>query len=147
MGVNLMRAFRYHEINHLKRLEDGWRGLEDAIDAVGDVEAVRPVVVGHLAVVLLHRDDEADEGLVVEALQPEEVDEHEERLPHLVHVVHAQRVEREAEKFLVSVCSKIFSCHLMTDNCVWIYKKVTVHSVLNLSMQYGPGSNQGYSER
>ena len=32
---------------HLHRGEDARGGLEDAVDAVADVEAVRPVVVGH----------------------------------------------------------------------------------------------------
>ena len=34
--------------------------FEDAVDAVGDVEAVTPVMIGHLPVVLLHSDEESD---------------------------------------------------------------------------------------
>ena len=83
---------------HLERLEHVRIGLEDAVDAVAHVEAVGPVVVGHLAVVLLDGDEEADARLVVEPLGAEEVDEHEERLPHLHHVLHLQSVVRESAK-------------------------------------------------
>ncbi len=80
---------------YLQGFEDARRGLEDAVDAVGHVEAVRPVVVGHLPVVLPDGDEEPRQGLVVEPVQSEEVHEHVERLPHLLHVVHVQRVEGE----------------------------------------------------
>jgi hypothetical protein len=35
-------------VTNLKRPENGRRGFEDTVDAVGHVETVRPVVVGHL---------------------------------------------------------------------------------------------------
>ena len=45
-------------VPHLERPEYAGGGLEDAVDAVGHVEAVGPVVVGHRPVVLLHGDEE-----------------------------------------------------------------------------------------
>ena len=44
----------------LQHVELPIRVFEDAVDAVGDVEAVTPVMVGHLPVVLLHSDEESD---------------------------------------------------------------------------------------
>ena len=52
-------------------------------------------ILTHLSVVLLDGDGEPDEGLVVEPVQAEEVDEHEERLLHLLHVIQVQSVKRE----------------------------------------------------
>ena len=49
----------------------------------------------HLSVVLLDGDGEPDEGLVIEPVQAEQVDEHEERLLHLLHVIQVQSVKRE----------------------------------------------------
>ncbi len=46
-------------VRYLERPEDARGGLEDAVDAVGHVEAVGPVVVGHRPVVLLHSDEKS----------------------------------------------------------------------------------------
>lgn len=52
-----------------------------------------------LSVVLLDCDEESDACLVVEALDAEEVDKHEERLSHLHHVLHLEGVVRESGTF------------------------------------------------
>ena len=44
-------------LKNLDRSKDAWRCLEDAVDAVADVEPVRPVVVSHGPIVGLHRDE------------------------------------------------------------------------------------------
>ena len=51
----------------------------------------------YLPIILLDRDEEPDDGLVVESFQPEEVGEHEQGLANLLVVVHVQSVEGEAE--------------------------------------------------
>lgn len=60
--------------------------LEDTVDAVGDMEAVRPVVVDHGPVVGPHGEDEGDEGVVVVSLHTEQVGKHEQRFPDLHHI-------------------------------------------------------------
>ena len=45
-------------LTDLQRLEAAWTRFQDAVDAVGDVEAVGPVVVRNLAVVLPDSDEE-----------------------------------------------------------------------------------------
>ena len=43
-------------LKHLDRSKDARRRLEDAVDAVADVEPVGPVVIGHRPIVGLHCD-------------------------------------------------------------------------------------------
>ena len=45
--MQLHLCVRAADCADLHRGEDARGGLEDAVDAVADVEAVRPVVVGH----------------------------------------------------------------------------------------------------
>ena len=82
---------------YLQRSEYARRGFEDAVNAVCHVKAMGPVVVGNLTVVFLDGDEEANQDLVVEALQSEEVHKHVQSLPHLHHVVHVQGIKGEAK--------------------------------------------------
>ena len=56
--VQIMTDGSYPLSQALHWTEDTRRCLEDAVDAVTDVEAVGPVVVGHTPVVRLHGDEE-----------------------------------------------------------------------------------------
>ena len=62
------------------------RHLKDAVDAVGDMEAVGPVVVDHGPVVCPHGEDEGDQRVVAVSLNTEQIGEHEQSLPHLRHI-------------------------------------------------------------
>jgi len=54
-----------------------------------------PSNLAHLSIVFLDRDGEPDQGLEVESVKAEKVDEHEQGLLDLLHVIHVQSVERE----------------------------------------------------
>lgn len=80
-------------MSHLQRSEPLRSMLNDSVHGVRHTEAVGPVVVGHSAVVLLDSQGEADERVLVEASQSEEVDKHVDGVTHLLHVLHVQRTE------------------------------------------------------
>ena len=80
---------------HLLLPEDVARVLDDGVHGVGDGEAVRPVVVRHAPVVLAHRQREADQAVLVEAAQAEQVLEHEHGVARLLEVVDVEHVEVE----------------------------------------------------
>lgn len=67
--------------------------LDDGIHGVGNTEPVRPVVVGHAAVVLLDGEREADQAVLIEAGEAEEVDEHVDGVSHLRHVLQVHGAE------------------------------------------------------
>jgi hypothetical protein len=57
IGLETSRLEAYWLKGYLEGPEDAGGCLEDAVDAVGHMEAVGPVVVGHRPVVLLHSDE------------------------------------------------------------------------------------------
>ncbi len=59
IGLETSRLEAYWLKGYLEGPEDACGGLEDAVDAVGHMEAVGPVVVGHRPVVLLHSDEKS----------------------------------------------------------------------------------------
>ena len=63
-----------------------------------------PVMVCHLAVVLLDSDDEADQSFIFKSFQAKEVHKHEQGLSNFVHIVHIESVECKATtKFVLYV--------------------------------------------
>ena len=56
--VSLKSNVKNQVLKHLDRCEDAWRRFENAVDAVTDVEAMGPVVVGHGSIIGLHCDKE-----------------------------------------------------------------------------------------
>ena len=52
-------------------------------------------MIGHLAVILLDRDEKTDEDLIIEPFEAEKVDEHEKGFTNFVIVIHVQCVKGE----------------------------------------------------
>lgn len=82
-GQPLVRPERVHTV------------LDDAVHGVRHREAVRPIVVRHTPVVLPDGQREAHQRRLIEALQPEQIDEHVNGAHRLAKVVERKRIERE----------------------------------------------------
>ena len=75
-------------------------------------------MIGHLAVILLDRDEKTDEDLIIEPFEAEKVDEHEKGFTNFVIVIHVQCVKGEPgdgfedamqqtiKKWLIELCKK-----------------------------------------